>query len=597
MAALLVGASAQKYVVLSVTGKVTVENDGGRKHDLRLREELGLLSVINLPYKAQVELLNEQEKKKITLKAPGKTSLANMLGDRQNTVMDLTIEYLTYLKDRVRSNGEMTSRRYSDPATVTREVAVAKDPFHAQFDKFRQEAHAKYEKFRQEAIRKYAEFVRKAWAEFGAEPPRPKPHEKEVKPVVIPEEEQEKLDLKPIQGVPVKIEGEPIVMPDIKPQPKPIQPIKEQEQETVEYVDFTLFGTPLRVRFNGKEQFQLDDLSENTIADVYEQLASADFNNTIRDCLEIRVRHQLSDWAYMNLLEALSKACFSTPNEATLLMAYLAQQSGYRIRLATSGDRLYMLYATEHMIYGRGYYTLNGTDFYVYGEDADHLKICEVNYPEEQSMSLFIPQPMLLAEERTSARELKSRRYADMDVTADVNKNLLDFYEHYPTSMIGNDLMSRWAMYANVPFDANISNTLVAQLRKKISGLNELDAMERLLNWVQTAFVYEYDDKVWGGDRAFFPEETLYYPYCDCEDRSILLSRLVRDLLGLKCVLIYYPGHLAMAVRFNSDAVQGDYVVLGNERYIVCDPTYIGARVGMTMPGMDNQTAKAILLQ
>ena len=119
--------------------------------------------------------------------------------------------------------------------------------------------------------------------------------------------------------------------------------------------------------------------------------------------------------------------------------------------------------------------------------------------------------------------------------------------------------------------------------------------MERLLNWVQTAFVYEYDDKVWGDDRAFFPEETLYYPYCDCEDRSILLSRLVRDLLGLKAMLIYYPGHLAMAVGFTQD-VKGDYILLQGKKYVVCDPTYIGALVGVTMEGMDNETAKVILL-
>lgn len=35
-------------------------------------------------------------------------------------------------------------------------------------------------------------------------------------------------------------------------------------------------------------------------------------------------------------------------------------------------------------------------------------------------------------------------------------------------------------------------------------------------------FVYEYDDKVWGGDSAFFAEESLYYPYYDCEGRFIL---------------------------------------------------------------------------
>ena len=117
-----------------------------------------------------------------------------------------------------------------------------------------------------------------------------------------------------------------------------------------------------------------------------------------------------------------------------------------------------------------------------------------------------------------------------------------------------------------------------------------------LLNFVQTAFVYEYDDKVWGDDRAFFAEETLYYPYADCEDRSILFSRLVRDLLGLKVVLVYYPGHLATAVHF-TDHVTGDYIQLNGQRFTVCDPTYIGAPVGATMPSMDNGEAKVILLE
>jgi hypothetical protein len=136
---------------------------------------------------------------------------------------------------------------------------------------------------------------------------------------------------------------------------------------------------------------------------------------------------------------------------------------------------------------------------------------------------------------------------------------------------------------------------LYPQLRSAIANCSEADAVERLLNWVQTAFVYEYDDKVWGGDRAFFPDETLYYPYCDCEDRAILFTRLVRDLLGLKCILVYYPGHLASGVCFRSQ-VNGDYINVNGSRFVICDPTYIGASVGNTMPNMDNASARVIVL-
>lgn len=133
-------------------------------------------------------------------------------------------------------------------------------------------------------------------------------------------------------------------------------------------------------------------------------------------------------------------------------------------------------------------------------------------------------------------------------------------------------------------------------MRKAIQGKSQEEAANLLINFVQTAFVYEYDDKVWGEDRAFFAEETLYYPYCDCEDRSILYTRLIRDLLGLKTALIYYPGHLATAVCFTEE-VKGDGLLLNGKRYVICDPTYIGAPIGVTMPQMDNQEAKAILLE
>ena len=48
-------------------------------------------------------------------------------------------------------------------------------------------------------------------------------------------------------------------------------------------------------------------------------------------------------------------------------------------------------------------------------------------------------------------------------------------------------------------------------------------------------------------------------------------------------------------MEFN-DEVFGDYLVYDQKKYIVCDPTYIGAPVGRTMPNMNNQEAQIIIL-
>ena len=242
------------------------------------------------------------------------------------------------------------------------------------------------------------------------------------------------------------------------------------------------------------------------------------------------------------------------------------------------------------------YFKIDNIRYYPFECDKSQLEICKGSYPQEKPLSLYIPQKQAFEYKASNLRTLTSKRYPDVQVQVQVNKNMIEFYNTYPTSEINGNFMTRWAMYANTPLDERVKSQLYPNLSEKIKGLNQLEAVNKLLNWVQTAFVYEYDDKVWGHDRAFFAEETLYYPYCDCEDRAILFTRLIRDLLGLQTILVYYPGHLASAVSF-TDEVSGDYILLKGKRFIITDPTYIGAPVGKTMPDMNNSQANVILLE
>ena len=52
-----------------------------------------------------------------------------------------------------------------------------------------------------------------------------------------------------------------------------------------------------------------------------------------------------------------------------------------------------------------------------------------------------------------------------------------------------------------------------------------------LLHYLHRAFPYKTDEAQFGVERTLFAEEMFHYPYSDCEDRSILFARLVRDLM------------------------------------------------------------------
>lgn len=456
---------------------------------------------------------------------------------------------------------------------------------------FNQTRESRFNDYRGKLNAEYEHITREHWGSFNAHRGMSRP-DKDVKPVApVPYNGDDGS-----RGDGCTIERDAVYAPIRQGgTPQPVAPIKEQHGVAEESHSFAYYGTAMSVRVPIGAPLRLAGVDENSVADGWNTLSQAGYNNTVVDCMRLRSRHKICDWGYLMLLKTLSESMYGNSNEAVLLMAFIYSQSGYKMRLAQGGGRLEMLYASRHNIYETAYFECDGDKFYTMNRTASSLCINSAKFPKEQSLSLWITGSPELAVAGTGSRTLTSERYPDVSVRVSANANLMDFFSTYPTSEVGGNFMTRWAMYANTPLCAFTRDELYPQLQRSIAGLSQIDAAERLLNWVQTAFVYEYDDKVWGGDRAFFAEETLKYPYCDCEDRSILFTRLVRDLLGLKCVLVYYPGHLAAAVGFTDD-VQGDYIVVSGRKYVITDPTYIGAAVGRTMPDMDNSAAKVILL-
>lgn len=465
-----------------------------------------------------------------------------------------------------------------------------------EYNNYKRQQRENYESFRKKANAEYAEFVKKHWEEMqaikGVKPPQLEP----VPPVICPDEDKDKERKdkpKPFHDV--------VVVEPPKPQPQPVEPIKPVEPITPkkEKIGTRFYGTSIQCTVAMRPKFTLTSLNEDAVSNALKHLSDGHCDDLLAQCLELRDRHRLSDWGYIQLLDSLSKAVFpQSTNKATLLMSWLYCQSGYKMRLARSGGYLYMLYASDNIIYTVDYSTIDGTKYYIYnGNGLGALNICGASFPKEQTMTLRTNNEPKLAYRGSKARSLQSKRYPNINVSTIVNRNLIDFYNDYPTGAVDNDFSTRWTIYANTPLGDEARKMLYPQLQKLLDGKSKLQAAEELLNFVQTAFVYEYDDKVWGGDRAFFAEETLYYPYSDCEDRSILFSRLVRDLLGLEVVLIYYPNHLATAVRFEGQQPTGDYLDLPDGKYFIADPTYIGATVGMSMPSMRDKKVTVIKLK
>lgn len=494
------------------------------------------------------------------------------------------------------------------------------------FDKFRKETQADFDEFRRQVNDEYAEFMKNAWESFHAEPAVEPVKEPIVEPVIYKEpkpepkdEEQPKEDeerheehIDPIAGKPIlvtvdkpvekpviiPIQPQVVVVPEPEPAPEPIAPVVVKEEQPTKIVTVCFYGTMVSVGFPKDDKFRINALNEQSLSDAWKQLSGEKYDVTVNNALKVRENMRLCDWAYMRLLQAITEKEYGQSNEAVYMQVFLMTQSGYRVRMGYSDvkKRLYLLLASQYGICSMPYYKVDGKTFYpIDAEGVKDMHICKAKFEKERALNLQISREQKFDMEATAKRTLTSKRGVTASVS--VNKNNISFYDTYPRGYINGDVTTCWVAYANTPMEKNIQNSLYTTLSKNIQGLSERDAVGLILNWVQTSLEYKVDDAVWGHDRPFFPAETLYYPFCDCEDRAILFSRIVRDLLKLDVVLLYYPGHLAAAVAFNSPDVKGDYLTYKNRNYIVCDPTYIGAGVGKTMPGMDNQTAKVVALK
>ena len=380
-----------------------------------------------------------------------------------------------------------------------------------------------------------------------------------------------------------------IYLPEPEEQPQPMVPIVPLMQER-DYVSVSLYGTLVSVAFPKEADLYLNSVDEMGIADLWEQIADtvvpSRFDITLTSCLKHREDMNLCDWAYLQLVQSVAQRRYGDTNEATIFASYIMAQSGYKIRLAYTEAYVYMLFASHHEIYRMSRYLLDGEYYYRVGGRGEHTcYISDVGYDKEQKLSLCITKEQMIDYELSDTISITSSM--GWTLNFQTNMNLISFYEDYPTgNLFGGEEYSKWLVGVNTPLDAVTKSTLYPQLKDSTHNLTHWEAVSNILNLVQTGFTYALDNEEWGGDRIFFADETLYYPKSDCEDRAILFSILVRDILGLDVILIYYdnPAHLAVAVHFPEEEKEGVYFTYNDKRYILCDPTYQGAPIGKEMP-------------
>ena len=416
--------------------------------------------------------------------------------------------------------------------------------------------------------------------EKAADKPTAQPEKKPVVEVVEAEPEAESAPVVEADRRP-----EPAAEPRLPVSSTPTSPLYRGEsgRSKIAYGGLAFY---LNNSLNRK--CSLNGLNENAIADAYEALCNSDYKPLLADCAQIRKDLRLNDWGVFTLVRQVAYTYCGTANESIVMQQFLLNEMGYKARMARKAteDKMMLFVATDCSIYAHPYITLNGQNYYNLSGNNEQCQfyMCQKDSPKaKNSVGMQLKEaPLFPGTVVSSTHQAKG---SAARVTVDVPKALMDFYKDYP--------QCDYSVYFNAPVNAAMENRILSSLAPLVQGRNEADAANILINFVQTAFQYQTDGQQFGYEKPFFVEELFYYPYSDCEDRAMLFSYLVRKLLGLDVVLLDYPEHIATAVRFNGN-VSGDYLMVNGRKYIVCDPTYIGASIGMTMPRYKTVSAKVL---
>jgi len=483
--------------------------------------------------------------------------------------------------------------------TMLAPQALAND----EFLQWKQQQAQSFQEYKDKRDKEFTAFLKMHWTEMqllkGFErDPAPKPV---VMPVATPEPmpvtQPETPVAEPV-APPAPVAAPVIIVPVPVPAPVPVAPppVKPTTAIKGRRINFSFYGTPVTLYYDDKLKTSLAHrIDKNAVSGFWSALSKADYDALIDQLEAQRTALQLNDWAYVLLVNETANQVYpGAQNQQSLFTWFILAKAGYKARIAYDDRTVYLLVPSNQQLYSTPYFTFDNLRYYAVRFDGSEQKLGRVftydgEYPgTNKQLDMVLNRDMVVTDHparRKLSFEFEGRRY-EIDAAYDIKR--VDFLNTYPQ------------LDLDIYFSSNVSSTaaspLLQQLSADMQGMSQQQAVNFLLRFVQSSLKYKTDESQFGKENYLFPEETLYYPYSDCEDRSILFAWLVKQLLGLEVVGLDYPGHVATAVQF-TDKVNGDAITYQGKRYVVADPTYVNASAGTTMPEYINSKPKIIRIQ
>lgn len=370
-------------------------------------------------------------------------------------------------------------------------------------------------------------------------------------------------------------------------------------------VNVNFYGKELHFTIDEKIRIKNKGVKESDVADYFVEMARiTDVTSSLWEQIDSYVKGMgLNEWGYFCILRSLSEEIIADIDNRVLFNFYMLRNEGkFKVKTARGkeSNKLTLLAALDNNkeVYSYTFFRFNEGDndnlkyYSIYGGGSSQESIYTYEYNEQDkelnqiSLDFHNTLNMGICDAK---RELKFEKI-NSKIEIPFNSSHVAYLNDIPMTVFPIYFVSPISIEAQ-----QIFNNKLNELKQEYSPVQFIDI---ILNFVQTAFDYKTDEQQFGYEKYFYPEEVIAYPFSDCEDRSALFAWIVSNYTNAKVVGLQYEGHLATAVYFGDNVdIEGDMFSYGGKRYYVCDPTYINASIGMTMPQFKDKMPKIIKIK
>lgn len=175
----------------------------------------------------------------------------------------------------------------------------------------------------------------------------------------------------------------------------------------------------------------------------------------------------------------------------------------------------------------------------------------------------------------------------DFNVYESLYKYYKSLGRYYDTDMI---------KYIEDPTNLKIVDQLVDSIKRLCasSGYSEDATVREAINFVQNLnYLEDEGDKIIN-EWPKYPIETLYDYGGDCEDHTILLGAMLKEM-GYGCAFILFNDHVGIGIA-GSDDMPGAYYQYGGVNYYFVETTYPEWKIGEVPDDYKDKEARIIVI-